>query len=489
MKYRLWDLEVLLLLGCASTAAAQLPPARPLFPRDPQECQKFAADLDRYAADISKQHEVCLDQHKQDRPSEQHDSNICSRSTCQYLHDILFSDLTGYVRDQRKQIDLCYKEVKEKQEEEQRETARKEEEERARQKRDMEAKDREAARQSQAHKQGSAQQTRTVHDGARKDDTSPRIASTTTAGSAAPPGSVSAITKGDGYSAKQEQLAKQKTQEARSELKEPFERAQKEAAALGIRDPGVVDPFSDSKISKNSTSRASDLADPFAGRSDAKADRANGSGSEEASETATEVVKEGFDMLKDAVERGKVQAKGQLSSAAYRRYAKGADDAVSISSGVTHTITLLQDLALVKNIYEADVPEARKREEARLGYQVAKDAGSYAFSRDAVKQGVQNVLVRTFPDSIAPYVIQYGPAALTAGSVTFDSSEAAAPGLLHNEKWEAMSSKEKEHVLSTWWKYYEDDRRSGRADSFPVDDLRALIDQTDSLYRANLQKQ
>ena len=175
--------------------------------------------------------------------------------------------------------------------------------------------------------------------------------------------------------------------------------------------------------------------------------------------------------------------KGKLSASAFKRYSEGADVAISAASGVTHVIQLFEYGDLGKNILEAETPPERKQEVARLEFQVAKDTASYAFTRDAVKEGIKKVVVRIFPDTVAPYVIEYGPAALAAASVTFDSSEAAAPGLLRYEHWDAMSSKQKQVVLSTWWKTYDMGRKSGVPEIAADEDFKVLLEQTDKLYK------
>ena len=243
------------------------------------------------------------------------------------------------------------------------------------------------------------------------------------------------------------QLVAQNSKEAPVELKDPFARAQKEAVAPGMSDPHLVDPFSGSAISRNNDSKGAALTDPFGGGSSAH--KEEGDIPEDVGQAATEGLKKGFDMVKDSIERGKVLAKRSLSPTDYRHHVQSADDAISVSSGVTYVIVGLEYTALLKNIYEADVPEARKREEARFAIQLGKDATSYVFTRDAVKQGIENVLVRTFPEKVAPYLIEYGSAAMAGAGITFDSAVAESPGLPRCEKWDTMSSKQKEQVLST----------------------------------------
>jgi hypothetical protein len=60
----------------------------PVSPKDPAQCAAFRAKLDSQLAEISSEHEACLDSYKADR---QGDNNmVCSRSECQSLHTLLY---------------------------------------------------------------------------------------------------------------------------------------------------------------------------------------------------------------------------------------------------------------------------------------------------------------------------------------------------------------------------------------------------------------
>jgi hypothetical protein len=98
-------------------ARAQVAPFAPISPRRPQECAAFAAQVDKYEAEINDQHERCLHppgkEIKEDRPNLPPGSPLCSRSACQLLHDILYSDLLyPYIKPLRKSVDACYDNVK-----------------------------------------------------------------------------------------------------------------------------------------------------------------------------------------------------------------------------------------------------------------------------------------------------------------------------------------------------------------------------------------
>src|SRR5215469_11563190 len=86
-------LMCLSLLGCfRSGTSAQIIPFAPISPTEAKECQEFSAKVEAYAADYTNQHEKCLAENKADNPNEPPNSQICSRTRCQYLHDMLYSD-------------------------------------------------------------------------------------------------------------------------------------------------------------------------------------------------------------------------------------------------------------------------------------------------------------------------------------------------------------------------------------------------------------
>jgi hypothetical protein len=115
---------LLLVIGLTAVrpapARAQLlpsPPTWPTSPTEPQQCADFAAELDKYQAEVSRQHQDCLHAGKEDMPNQPADSLICSRSACQILHDILFSQaMYTDVKVLRQKVESCYSEVREHQE-------------------------------------------------------------------------------------------------------------------------------------------------------------------------------------------------------------------------------------------------------------------------------------------------------------------------------------------------------------------------------------
>ena len=101
----------LLLAFVHSTISAQRLPIAPANPHSRQECQAFSREIDGYAADYARQHEECLASHESDHPDEPADSPICSRSVCQYLHDILHGHFFLSVNALRDEVSACYDEV------------------------------------------------------------------------------------------------------------------------------------------------------------------------------------------------------------------------------------------------------------------------------------------------------------------------------------------------------------------------------------------
>ena len=85
----------------------------PLMPTSQAECQVFSHGVEQYSAEISRQHDACLATYKADRPNEQMNSGICSRSACQNLHDQLYGDLGLSVRRERAEISTCFNRVNE----------------------------------------------------------------------------------------------------------------------------------------------------------------------------------------------------------------------------------------------------------------------------------------------------------------------------------------------------------------------------------------
>jgi hypothetical protein len=104
-------------------------PGKPLSPKDAKTCSDFASEWDVAIAVIEKDHQACLDAHTKDPSIPGAGEQICSRTACQSLHDIMFR----YRRDSKTEIDACNKQLEEYQKAEEArkadEARRKEEEE------------------------------------------------------------------------------------------------------------------------------------------------------------------------------------------------------------------------------------------------------------------------------------------------------------------------------------------------------------------------
>jgi hypothetical protein len=92
-------------------AFAQLPPMAPLFPRSPEECQRFSSDVTKFYSDMRTQHQKCLDDaRKSSKPTPESNQNslICSQPSCQYLHHFVYGNREA---EAQKQVQDCEKTV------------------------------------------------------------------------------------------------------------------------------------------------------------------------------------------------------------------------------------------------------------------------------------------------------------------------------------------------------------------------------------------
>jgi hypothetical protein len=139
------------LLGC--NLSAQILPFAPISPTDAKECQSFSRAVDDYAAEYSAQHEKCLAENKPDRPDETHNSLVCSKSRCQYLHDMPYDGNSFLsVKSKQKEVSACYEKLREYQAEEARKAKEKAEEETQEKQDDADRAARRAAQDAPAQK-------------------------------------------------------------------------------------------------------------------------------------------------------------------------------------------------------------------------------------------------------------------------------------------------------------------------------------------------
>jgi hypothetical protein len=126
---------MLFLLPCLCICSpAQVIPFAPGFPTDVKQCQSFGVEVDAYTAEYSQQHEKCLADHKADHTTET-DPLTCTRSECQYLHDMLHGNSVLSAKSLSAEVSSCYAKVREYQAQEA-QKAKEEEERRARDKRE-----------------------------------------------------------------------------------------------------------------------------------------------------------------------------------------------------------------------------------------------------------------------------------------------------------------------------------------------------------------
>lgn len=249
--------------GLTTEAQAQLPPSSPFSPSDPKECQKFAADVERYAAEISKQHDQCLATHKADRPNEQPNSMTCSRSACQNWHDILYGDRIAQIKYYRQQATTCNnqanekiaRQAREKQEEARIEAQIKSDAERAQ---NDERESREAADRARSHATPAPQKSNASTESAttraaveNKQVSSPRVLPNSPASKNQQPSAVGSMKVQETPEQERARLAarerekQERKEEVLQEMADPYGQSGRQVAKNKSDSPpeGVVDPY------------------------------------------------------------------------------------------------------------------------------------------------------------------------------------------------------------------------------------------------------
>lgn len=399
------------------TARAQLPfsPNWPIAPTDPKQCATFAADLDKYEAEVQKQHQDCLDRPgKEDRPNLPPNSPLCSKFACQILHDRLFSesDLNG-LKVLRKRIDTCNAQVKEYQDQQ------------VAQKREAEKRER-ADNEEIAKNQESAESRRKEEERSRPGQTrvspTPASQSPTNNPGVLPPSQQT----GQPYAvasmkvtleveqvrqAAKDREQKELREQALSEMADPFGKSGKGASAnkSTTGSNGVVDPFGNSAASRDSTSGDSGLVDPFAnaasGRSGSDKEVAEDNAKEIAWDKASELIKEKSNEALKTLNRNLENAQLKLNPSEYKVYKAEIEEAESYLKGLNRVVEFAPFL---KDAWEAS-SDFKK--------------GWNDFVSDCESNGFEYVLKRLSPQLSK---VLEGPVGLV-GSITFSSSSTQTP--------------------------------------------------------------
>lgn len=442
-----------LLLSCGTTKA-QIQPYSPISPTETKECQDFSAKLEAYAADLTNQHQKCLDENKPDRPNETPGSGICSRTRCQSLHDYVYGDLPWSVPELRKQVSACYERVKEYQADE----ARK-----AKEKADREAQE----KQEEAEKAAEAarrKQQRDARDSQDKQEAAKRAAK-----EQADKDAEDAQRK-----AEQDGIA---AQQRRSYAPPPSQvQSAQPQSEQNSRSSGIVDPFKGTKsanppkqqVASNATivdpfAKTDSLVDPFGSSAGGKTndssekDKAVFDFSTEAVKQATE-----HELSKLDQEMSRINsASGKtISHAKANEMIAGIQDTKSVITGVNRLITGGQYAVIVKNIVSAESQGKRDEAEGELIKQIASDV----IPKDFIKEGATKVTVRLFGERVAPYLVEGASATISAGAIILDSSKTDRnPNDIIHDSSGKVSLTEKQSALMDMWKGYE--RRQAQTNS------------------------
>jgi hypothetical protein len=387
-----WCLLVTLASLCPKSSG-QVLPFPPLFPKSPQECQAFGAAVETWAADYSKQHERCLASNKPDRSDEPQGSLVCSRSACQYLHDILYGDYVLSVKSKEKEVSDCYTKV----EKYRAEDARKAKEIADQEAQDKKEEEEEAARRLRAKDNRDAQDKQTGTNG------NPRLQWEQSKSEA-------------GTTDDSDHIAAQayRTDRSQPALSAPDLSETSHGSRQSTRSSPLVDPFKDSESKRLGQEIAGNqpIIDPFAPKeslADPFADsRPSGEQNEESWDTAKGIFQGFVDKASDNLGDVLKSTQKDMSSSDFNRFKQTVGDAHSFLTGLSKTITALSFQADVKKII--DNPR-----DSQSYHDIISDGASY---------GTSYVLKRLSPDFLSK--IWEGPAGWIA-AITFDSSSTQTP--------------------------------------------------------------
>ena len=466
---------VVLVLSLSNNTAAQIVPYSPLFPTSPRECQAFSRQVQEYEASYSAQHEQCLATHPVDR-QEAPNSPTCSRSSCQYLHDMLYGDSSLSVRSLRAEVEACNEKVAKHLDEEAEEKANQEEREARQARRQEERQKEEADRAARGQQEKDARDTQRASDeAARKREAADLSATEQKAGA-------------DRYAQLQAIAAAANRQTiARSPSTGPESKLQPEASA------SLVNPYETAQTPELSSelvypfARNETLTEPFALSDSKKLDLASAEVDKFTYEASKKILEESLSRI-DAVLtqdiRGVQSQIGKTISAGKAdQQIQEIRDTQSVLHGLTHIMSGAQYAVLVKNIVSAEGPGKRDEATGEALKQIASDA----LHRDAVTNGITEVSLRLFGERVGPLLVRAAAPTFAAGGILLDSEKTGRdPVEIIHDTSGKVSLPEKQSALMEEWRGYER-RQSQTSHDQNLDLRRALWIDSNIVYNQCLE--
>lgn len=380
---------------------SQVFPFQPSSPTNSEQCRTFSSDVEKYASAYSKQHDECLDRNKADRKTDMQ-LGVCSRAACQILHDVVYSQYTATsVPTLRKQVEECFKQ------------ARQHEEEEAKRKR--EADDAQRRQQEDARTQSQkaeASQRRSTQAEAQTQN--PPVLPKDQA-SAAHTYSVDSLKVNETKAQEQARLAarererKERSEQAINEMADPFAQSGRSGSSKKVpASDGMVDPFAGSAegtAAKDSGNNG--LAEPFANadssQSQARSDNdiAVEKGKDIAKDEVSKFIEAKADEARDKLDGLLEKARSKLSPSDFKVYQAEVQEAEAYLKGLSRVLKAAP--------FIADAWKASNN----------LKEGWNDFEKDCEQKGFEYVLKRLAPSFFTR--IYEGPVGL-AGSIVFESS-------------------------------------------------------------------
>ena len=394
-----------------------------------------------YTAYYTSEHDECLAHNKPDWPDETHDSLVCSRSSCQYLHDRIYGDSVLSAKYFQKEVSACFEKVREYQAEqaqkakEQAERKAKDEKEEAEQKAqdEKDEADRAARRQRDKDESDAHDAKRTADRAARDQAEEQREAAEKQAES-------------DRIAAQRSQTYAQPAPPTRQT------RATNPSSSQNSATSTLVDPFNDSGSSKsqgNEIAANESMVDPFPPASPSRepaslvdpfpADSTYLSTAQKALETA---ITKGQEVLKVDMST----ASRTLHGKQLQEYLEDAHDTYAVLGGLGKMLKSADYATEIAQIYKAETPEKRSKAEVDLATTFAKDVSA---------KGISVVAERLFPRAAAAlsgpvgWTAYVGSEVLTPKDVGRDARE------IIGDSSGATSLQEKQQALFYEWRAYE----------------------------------
>jgi riboflavin biosynthesis pyrimidine reductase len=460
----------------AATAHAQIMPYVPSLPTAISECQSFSRDLAEYEAAYTQQHEECLASHKADHPDEAPGSPICSRSTCQYLHDYLFGDSYSSVKSLKQKLSACYDAVREREVQ----AAKYREADAAR---NAEEEDGRKAREAEEQKQGQLDR-----DNRQKREQDLQNAKDKQRAAAL---------------AREQQEVRESTTASRAE----GDRSTKQRVGPplptpdGASSPKIVDPFGDtgsSRKPKPESDSVAKMADPFPS-SDAVVDPFGASVDTDTTNSSSDNQKALFEASSKTIELSTKAIDSKLDLdiaqvASQSGVTINPSKATVIVQEIKETKSLLNSIAgfatkaqyaiLFKNVIYAETPAKEEEALGEVGKQIAGDV----LRSDLVNEGIKTVAPRLFGKSVGLVLAGAAPLAIESGGILLDSVKTDRdPTEMIRDASGKVSLTEKQEALVQMWHGYER-RQSQTGHNPPSNQLnRELWTNTNIVYNECLE--